>query len=219
MYMYKKDYDKETQRMKKVLAICGRRRCGKDTLAVHMESKGDWTHMKVSKTLKSCISFLFNLTHAEVEGDLKDVVIDHGPGRGTTPRRLLQWMGTDIMQYELQNVVPHIGRSFWIDHLVSDIKWVLKEKNVVISDIRFEHELDRLHEMFPNQVVCLYIQRAHNGYPASSTPMDQQVDKHESESNVDVLKQRADHIIHNPGRNLYEYINEIETTIKKVLQY
>jgi hypothetical protein len=199
--------------MKKILAVCGRRRCGKDTLAVHMESKGDWVHMKVSSTLKSCMSFLFNLTHAEVEGDLKDVILDHGPGKGTTPRRLLQWMGTDVMQYGIQTIIPSLGRNFWIDHLVSDIKGVLQENNVVISDIRFLHELDRLNEMFPNQVVCVYIQRMQRHHAHNST-LDQDVDRHESESNVDVLEQRADHVIINQGFNLYDYIQEIETVVK-----
>lgn len=202
--------------MKKILAVCGRRRCGKDTLAVHLQSKHDWVHMKVSHTLKTCISYLFNLTHAEIEGDLKDVILDHGPGCGTTPRRLLQWMGTDVMQHDIQRIIPSAGRTFWIDHLISDIKGVIQnDKNVVISDIRFKHELDRLREFFPNQVVCLYIERL-QGLAQNNTHIDSIVDSHESESNVENLKLYTDHVIMNQGYNLYDYIQEIENVMQKL---
>jgi hypothetical protein len=48
------------------------------------------------------------------------------------------------MQFHIQEVLPHIGRTFWIKRLVDE--HIPKEQHIVIPDIRFKHEYDMLSQ-------------------------------------------------------------------------
>jgi hypothetical protein len=189
-----------------VVALCGRRRTGKDTIANHLLS-GDggerWCHVKIAQALKTCVSYLFDITLEELEGDDKDKVIEREGcvARGVTPRRVMQWFGTEVMQHALMtDILPHVGRLFWVDRAVADIKRLVAcGHNVVISDVRFPHELDALTRAFGDgegdgKLLTLYIEREYRG-----GLRDADADAHESEVNVDQLKARAITIVNTDG--------------------
>jgi hypothetical protein len=183
-----------------VLALCGCRRVGKDTVA-------DWflapfsgqklrlapfEHVKISTAMKRCVAQLFDLSHDDVAGADKDTV---HPRWGVAPRRIMQWFGTDVMQHHLSaELLPQAGRSFWVDKTVHDVRrHVVAGTHVVISDVRFPHELDALEAAFGSSVVSVFIERA---CPGSA---DGAVDAHESESGVVALRGRATAVVVNDG--------------------
>lgn len=125
---------------RKVVAICGKARCGKDTIANIFESHG-YVHLKIAGQLKEVTKLLFGFTHAQVESDNKDVLDTYW---GITPRKALQFVGTEMMQYKIQELLPHIGRNFWITNLIKQMDTEYKDKNIIISDMRFLHEYEEL---------------------------------------------------------------------------
>lgn len=125
---------------RKIVAICGKARCGKDTIA-NIFVQNDYVHLKIAGQLKEVTKLLFGFTHEHVEGDHKDIVDEYW---GITPRKALQFVGTEMMQYKIQELLPHIGRNFWITNLVKQINTEYSDKNIVISDMRFVHEYTEL---------------------------------------------------------------------------
>ena len=196
-----------------VLALCGCRRVGKDTVASHLLASGSrWHHVKISHALKKAVAYLFDLTEQEVEGESKDCVVERRQQHaadGLTPRRIMQWFGTDVMQHALcSELSPSTGRNFWINRAIVDIRRALDSGcSVVISDVRFHHEVDALRSEFGDDLLCLYISRdslASSG-DAEST--------HESEANVATLRERMDSVIVNREGEIDRLLRDCDDAI------
>jgi hypothetical protein len=140
----------------RIIGLCGCKRAGKDTVAEYLVSKNptQMRHAKISTVLKDTMRNLFNLRPEQLEGAEKE---DIDPRYGVSPRKLMQFFGTEIMQIELQKIMPDVGRSFWIrqflerelprhapDQLGQD------SNTLVISDLRFMHEYEELRRVDPH---------------------------------------------------------------------
>jgi hypothetical protein len=123
-----------------IVAICGSKRAGKDVIAMTLVKHHGYMHMKFANPLKNMIKELFDLRDVDVETDAKDVMIEK---YGATPRRLMQFIGTEVFQNSIQQVCPSLGRTFWARKLVSNIP---EGQRIVISDLRFPHEVNILRE-------------------------------------------------------------------------
>lgn len=147
--------------MNTVVAICGRSGAGKDAGAARLVGMG-FTSMKFAAPLKDAVSTLFGLTAEQVHGATRDVV---DPRHGRTPREILQFVGTEMFQHKLQELCPGCGRRFWADNLCDRLRSHVGD--VVITDMRFQHELDALMELDPAayRVVALRVRRP--GQPRS----------------------------------------------------
>ena len=127
----------------KVIAICGSKRAGKDTIAQYISAKYGYVHLKISQPLKEIMKVLFGFNEEQLETDIKDHVDEKW---GISPRQAMQFFGTEIMQYKLQDILPDIGRSFWIKNAIARIEST--PQNVVISDLRFLHEYEELRKKY-----------------------------------------------------------------------
>lgn len=124
----------------RIIAICGHKRCGKDTLAEYISTTYGYEHLKISKKLKDVIQLLFNFSDEQIESDAKELI---DPKWHITPRHAMQYVGTEMFQYDIQKLVPGVGRNFWIRSFIeSHIS--ATQKNIVISDLRFLHEYEEL---------------------------------------------------------------------------
>lgn len=131
----------------RILLLCGFKRCGKDTFANYVANKYGYTHLKISQQLKDSLQVLFGFTSEQMESDKKDCIDERWQ---VTPREVLQYMGTNIFQYEIQKLLPNIGRNFWIKTICQDIenKYLEnKDTDIVISDLRFIHELNYINNL------------------------------------------------------------------------
>lgn len=164
-----------------IVALCGKKGSGKDTAAQALLDKG-WSGEKFAGPLKDACRTLFGFDESQVEGHLKDVVDARW---GTTPRALLQFMGTEVFQYKINDVLPGIGRTFWTKSMIQRIQ--SSDGDVVITDMRFQHELDALQAMDPliYKVVSIKIIRQCEHEDCS----------HASETELDSV--RCDHDISN----------------------
>lgn len=129
-----------------VIAICGLKRCGKDTVANYIQHKFEYKHVKISQPLKDVCAYLFNWSQNQLEDNVKDVI---DPKWGITPRDAMKFFGTEVMQFKLQELLPNVKREFWVRKLIESSS----EKKIVISDVRFMHEYDVLKSNCPNLIV------------------------------------------------------------------
>jgi hypothetical protein len=132
--------------MKTIIALCGKKRSGKDTVAHFLSTQYGYQHLKLAQPLKDAMHVLFGFTTEQMETDVKDTVDLRW---GITPRRAMQYFGTEVMQYHLQEVIPSIERNFFVHRLMHQIHQCENEKDssspsFVISDMRFMHEFNAL---------------------------------------------------------------------------
>lgn len=126
----------------RIVAICGLKRSGKDTIADYLCAHHNFTKLKIASPLKDGLKCMFGFTDEQLETDLKDVVDERW---GVKPRKVMQFFGTEVMQYQLQSLIPGIDRNFWIKRLVEEhVKCT--HHRIVISDLRFQHEYEMLKQ-------------------------------------------------------------------------
>lgn len=127
----------------RIIAICGAKRCGKDTLANYISYRYQYTRMAFADPLKDAVSALFNFSPVQVgDGNAKDCIDSRW---GITPRKALQFFGTEVLQYKIQELLPDIERKFLAYSLVERIK--KNDDYYVISDMRFMHEYEELAKL------------------------------------------------------------------------
>lgn len=152
----------------RIVGICGLKRSGKDTVADHLVSNYGYTKIKFASSLKSACRELFGFTEEQMETDEKEIV---DPVWNISPRKALQYIGTEIMQHKINELIPGTGRLFWVKKIMHEIQ---KSPNnrFVLSDLRFMHEYDYLKQYYGNQFQVIKI---------SKINLDLQDDMHISE--------------------------------------
>lgn len=121
----------------KIIAICGLKRSGKDTIANYISNEYGFKHVKIAQPLKDTICNLFDIDKQVLEDNRKDAIVEKWK---TSPRTIMDFIGTHIFQHEIQKIIPHIERKFWIHKLLNN----MDGQNIVISDLRFLHEYEEL---------------------------------------------------------------------------
>lgn len=173
------------------------KRSGKDSIADYLCRRHLFVKDKVAASLKIMVKSLFNMIDDQVEGDLKEVVDDRW---GVTPRKIMQFMGTEVMQYKIQELLPDVGRTFWVKQMCNRLEHT--KEMVVVSDVRFLHEVDELRHRFGDVVMVWKVTRS----ALEST------DGHKSETEWRDI--RADVVINNDGglESLYAQVDTLVNT-------
>ena len=170
-----------------LVLLCGYKRCGKDTVASYLSQNYNFNHLKISYLLKKTLKVLFNFTDEQLEGNLKESIDDNWK---ITPRDAMKFIGTDIFQFNIQKLIPEIGRNFWIKGLCEKINNDFKDNNnkIAISDLRFIHELDYIYNnIHTHDIIIVKIMR--DGLIIQENVTDITENEH--------LKFKFDHIIVN----------------------
>jgi|TARA_B110000240_G_scaffold191134_1_gene233341 hypothetical protein len=135
-----------TTKLPQIILLSGLKRSGKDTVANYIQKTINYKHIKISSKMKECIKLLFNLNDDDLE-DKKEIINDTW---SISTRKIMQFVGTDIFQFKIQELLPDIGRSFWIKSLINDEYnniTNLYNYNIVISDLRFLHEMNEIKKL------------------------------------------------------------------------
>jgi hypothetical protein len=136
--------------MSNVIAICGAKRSGKDVLAKYIIENYGFKKLSFAEPLKKAVKELFNFNDIQVGideenalGNEKEIIDERW---GISPRKALQFFGTEIMQYSIDKLIPNTNRCFLADILLSHISDDKNgtTNNYVISDLRFLHEYNKL---------------------------------------------------------------------------
>lgn len=176
---------------KHIIGICGKRRSGKDVVASHLVSKYSFVNCKIAEKLKKMCQLLFNFTDEDLELT-KDEINSQWQ---ISPRQAMQFVGTEVMQFEIQNLLPGIKRNFWIKTML-DSNFGSHER-IVISDLRFLHEVEAIKQCIADnnsntKLTIIRLNRCRTHVHAAS-----HTDDHVSEQECDLIE--ADHIIDNAG--------------------
>lgn len=155
-----------------LFGILGRKFAGKDTVADYMCSKHNFKKLVLAEPLKEACKLLFNFSDEQLYGNLKETI---DPNWGTTPRIVFQYLGTDIFRKDIHKIIPDIDDNFWVNLAISkylEMKNVNKNALIVISDVRFQNEIDNIHKQ--GGIIIKIIR-----------PSLSNTDAHESEKNID----------------------------------
>lgn len=165
-----------------VIGICGKAGSGKDTIARHIADnyKDIYIH-HFADTLKQVCALAFGLDiGCFYSQERKEEVI---PYWGVSPRKIAQFMGTEVFREALKELLPKQDTGFWVKRLAGAIRGELfdemgdlytygPEDVIVIPDVRFQDEVDFVLE---NRGVILTVKRS--GYEGNVG-----IDNHASET-------------------------------------
>jgi hypothetical protein len=129
----------------RVVALCGKKRSGKDTVADYLAATHGYTPAKFAAPLKGALKELFGFTQEQIE-ESKDVVDAFW---GVSPRTVMQFVGSEVIQHEFQKILPDVGRAFFVKSLMARHA---NDRYIVISDVRFSHEVEAIRKL-PGSVV------------------------------------------------------------------
>ncbi len=118
--------------MGRIIGLGYKARSGKDTVAEVLERYG-FKRTAFAKSLKEAVKAIFHFTDDHVYGELKEV---HNEFWGTTPRDILQRMGTNAMRNNFRNDV-------WLKSVEAEMLNDL-DRDWVISDVRFPNEANMI---------------------------------------------------------------------------
>jgi dephospho-CoA kinase len=126
----------------KIIGIIGNKGVGKDTLGEYLVSKYNYTRYGFGDPVKNICKILFDLDEEQLYGNKKDIIDNR---YGITPRIMFQRIGTDFGQYKLLELFPElrykkIPKNIWVNLFESYLE-KNREKKIVITDVRFIHEV------------------------------------------------------------------------------
>lgn len=192
-----------------IVLLCGFKRSGKDTVAKILQQHYGYDHIKISSPLKDGLKAMFNFTDNQLEGDEKDVI---DPVLNKTPRDVMKYVGTDLFQYEIQKFLPCMGRNFWVNAIISRLESNNSGGDVVVSDLRFHHEIDAFRALWqrhPEDIHITVVKVLRN-----SIPRYYNVDKHESE--LEHIDFKYDYVINNDTYDTF--VEKIHTLHSKLIK-
>ena len=184
-----------------LIGLLAKKQHGKDTTADYMIEKYKYKKLSLASPLKEGCRFLFNFNDEQLYGNRKEEV---DPFWGVTPRTIFQYLGTDIFRKDINKIIPGIDENFWVNCMKNKYQNFTKENpdgRYVISDVRFQNEVDTVHELGG---IVIKIER----------PDMLSNDSHESETNIDKIK-NYDFLLDNGGTmdELYKKIDKLDNII------
>ena len=130
-----------------IVGLIGAKRTGKTTCAEYLINNYKFESIAFADPIKQACKIIFDFDEEQLEGKYKETVDERW---GITPRQAFQIMGTDFFRQFLpenhKEFEKVVGNKMWIKRLMI---WCEKnkEKNIVISDIRFPNEAEEVKKM------------------------------------------------------------------------
>ena len=120
-----------------IIGLIGKKSSGKDTLADYLVQQHGFVKYAFSDPIKEACKAIFLLTDEQLHSVAKKEEVD--PRWELSPRQMFQFLGTDMIRKQ-------IDEGFWIRHFRY---WYgeNKGKNIVVSDCRFQNEVDVILEV------------------------------------------------------------------------
>jgi hypothetical protein len=127
------------------IGLLGRANSGKDTLADYLVKDKEFVKYNFATPVKEIARNMFNLSDEQLNGNLKEVIDERW---GLSPRVMFQRIGTEFGQYKIYDLFPELkdkipSRGLWLK-LFEDFLEENKDKNIVIADVRFNHEVSAI---------------------------------------------------------------------------
>jgi hypothetical protein len=124
-----------------LVGITGRKGHGKDTIGKTLCQDYGFTRLAFGDTLKEVCRDIFGFSDEQLYGDEKEVI---DPYWRVVPRDVYQVIGTELLRNTLPRYFPHLGKNIWVESLEKKYGESYKGKRVVITDVRFQNEIDMI---------------------------------------------------------------------------
>lgn len=130
-----------------IIGLIGDQRVGKDTFADILCKRHNFVRLSFADPIKEISRIIFSFTNEQLFSDEKDIIDTRW---GIAPRQFFQVFGTDVMQQFIHEHLPHLAvkpRHIWAKLLSLKLDAIIAASNasgVVITDIRFPHEMEEL---------------------------------------------------------------------------
>jgi len=146
----------------KIILISGKKQVGKDTFANFFMDCG-YIRIALADELKRQLTFFLNFV-VKLESPVtladfyqnKDRKIKLKPKTEKNNLDIRKWMQTygRVMK-------KYFGKYYWSDLLIEEIKAKNKNKNIVVPDVRFPYEIQRIQERLSNiyNIILIRINR------------------------------------------------------------
>lgn len=132
----------------KLIGITGHIGSGKTTAAHHLISNpnGNWIEKSFADPLKEACKTLFLFTDEQVYGTQAQKKTPDPRWFGCTPRKALQFVGTELLRDNLDKIMPGLGKDVFVHHFKL---WLESNttSNIVIHDMRFLNEAKAIKEL------------------------------------------------------------------------
>lgn len=137
----------DSTNLPQIIGITGRKFNGKDTLGNYLVNNFSYKKLSYADPIKDITRILFGFNEEQLYGSLKETIDDNW---NTTPRNIMQFLGTEIFRKQMNQVIPNIGEDFWIKYLEVKMTNLLKEnpnQKFVICDVRFPNEVESIKKL------------------------------------------------------------------------
>lgn len=132
------------------IALSGKKYSGKSTAARFLVKNMQYKEFSFADPLKKLIIDLFHIDSKYLYDPLcKEIII---PTLGVSGRELMTKIGTEMFNVDMYKHLPKLKETLpygvWVNSIMSKIKDEIKKgTNIVVSDLRMEHELKALKEL------------------------------------------------------------------------
>lgn len=133
-----------------LIGIMGRIGSGKTLGSDYIANKHNFIEKSFADSLKKACSELFMLSNAQLNGTQLQKLTPDPRWYNCTPRQMMQYVGTDLLRNCLDVIMPGIGGDVFVNNVriwYTDLKKHDPLANVVISDVRFQNEVDFIHSV------------------------------------------------------------------------
>ena len=155
--------------------------------------------------LKKACKELFLLSDTQLYGTQEQKETGDPRWFGCSPRTMMQYLGTDLLRKQMSKIIPELGEGIfihsarlWCDEYLSENHHL----HIVISDVRFQNEVDFIHEQGGIVIKINRDDRSSNGAD------------HISELSVNDIDD-YDYMIDNNG-TIIDYYKKIRDIISKI---
>lgn len=179
-----------------LIGILGKKYNGKDTCADYIVSTYGYTKTAFAEPLKKITRELFQFSDEQLYGNLKETIDSVW---NITPRAALQFIGTDLIRKNINQLVPNVGEDFWVK-IFENMYTKMSDHNIIVADVRFQNEVDCIKKLGG---IIIKVERSTN-----------YSDDHISEKNIDLIN-NYDYLILNNSDLKTFYIN-IERVFKNI---
>ena len=176
-----------------VVGITGRKFNGKDTLGKYFIENMGYEKLAFADALKDACRCVFGFTDEQLYGDKKEEVDEFWK---VTPRKVLQFVGTELFRNQLSTIMPELGNDIWVAVIKKKIL-DNPDKKFVITDVRFPNECELIKKLGG---IVIRVNR---------NSVNNEIDPHSSELAIEKLD--VDFEIENNGtiKELYEKFSKL----------
>ena len=137
-----------TSHQKKLIGILGKKRSGKDTTGDYLVEEYNFIKYAFANPLKEICKILFDFSDDQLYGEKKEGIDFRWYLK---PRDAFQKIGTEFAQNDIHKYFPRLK-----ERLGDEVIWVKlfrlwyeknKDKNIVITDVRFPHEVEAIKSL------------------------------------------------------------------------